>query len=143
MQRLTKEYPLNINEFIDMKYGSVDKNRPCVIYIEGKSWVTPKCKGTYKDAISEIVTNFKDNFKAAIHSTDDFYNKFLFDFDIKSNLLKENKKSFMSFELLIKQNGDVLTLNDIKTKVEMLLGGTTNNLVEDFNKHIFILEKRK
>lgn len=36
MKRLNKEYSLDINEYIDVKYGSVDKFNPIVIYITCK-----------------------------------------------------------------------------------------------------------
>lgn len=36
MKRLNKEYSLEINEYIDVKYGSIDKLNPLVIYITCK-----------------------------------------------------------------------------------------------------------
>lgn len=36
MKRLNKEYSLDINEYIDVKYGSVDKLNPLVIYVSCK-----------------------------------------------------------------------------------------------------------
>lgn len=36
MKRLNKEYSLDINEYIDVKYGSVDKLKPIVIYVTCK-----------------------------------------------------------------------------------------------------------
>ena len=33
MKRLNKEYSLEINEYIDVKYGSIDKLNPLVIYV--------------------------------------------------------------------------------------------------------------
>jgi hypothetical protein len=36
MKRLNKEYSLEINEYIDVKYGSIDKLNPLVIYVTCK-----------------------------------------------------------------------------------------------------------
>lgn len=36
MKRLNKEYSLDINEYIDVKYGSIDKLNPLVIYVTCK-----------------------------------------------------------------------------------------------------------
>ena len=36
MKRLNKEYSLEINEYIDVKYGSIDKLNPVVIYVTCK-----------------------------------------------------------------------------------------------------------
>lgn len=36
MKRLNKEYFLEINEYIDVKYGSIDKLNPLVIYVTCK-----------------------------------------------------------------------------------------------------------
>lgn len=36
MKRLNKEYSLELNEYIDVKYGSIDKLNPLVIYVTCK-----------------------------------------------------------------------------------------------------------
>lgn len=42
MKRLNKEYSLDINEYIDVKYGSVDRNNPIVIYVTCKRMDLPR-----------------------------------------------------------------------------------------------------
>ena len=54
MERLNKEYYLNFNDKINLKYGSVNKNLPQVIYVCGSSWITPKFNGEYYSIINSI-----------------------------------------------------------------------------------------
>ena len=57
MKRLNKEYSLDINEYIDVKYGSVDKLNPVVIYVSCKGWVCPECENDYDETINLIFRN--------------------------------------------------------------------------------------
>ena len=59
MERLNKEYYLNFHDKINLKYGSVNKNLPQVIYVCGSSWITPKFNGEYYSIINSIFSKFK------------------------------------------------------------------------------------
>ena len=143
MKRLNKEYSLDFNDYIDVKYGSIDKNNPCVIFLEGKTWIEPNYNGNYISDVNGIVLSFKDKLRDAITNSCDFYNKFIFDFDVKTASLRENKKSFVSFEFLVRQSGTVKSLSEIKPIVVCLFKDIINDLTTDFNNHIFSLSKRK
>ena len=49
MKRLNKEYILDFSNDIDVRFGSVNKDDPKVIYLSGKCWVSPKFEDNYNN----------------------------------------------------------------------------------------------
>ena len=49
MKRLNKEYILDFSNDIDVRFGSVNKDDPKVIYLSGKCWVSPKFEDDYNN----------------------------------------------------------------------------------------------
>lgn len=143
MKRLNKEYSLNINDYIDVKYGSVNRENPIVVYVECKSWICPLYDGDYTSAIDSVVSNCKNMLRKELIRNSKFSNKFFFDFDVKTASLRENKKSFMSFEFLVRQNEKVHNLKDIRDDIEFMFKNVIDCLAVDLNEHIFCLSKRK
>ena len=143
MKRLSKEYCLNINDNIDVKYGSVDKTNPSVIYVNCKSWICPEEQIDYVSAMSEVFNSFKKKLKSVIVKSPYFENKFICDFDIKAASIREKKKKYISFEFLVKQKGIVYSLKEIRNTVEDTFKTIIDNLVIDLKSHTFIVTKGK
>lgn len=143
MKRLNKEYSLDINEYIDVKYGSVDRNNPIVIYVTCKGWICPECADGYDESINLIFNNFKKRLKKSIASSEYFENRFVCDFDLKTVSMRENKKNYISFEFFIKQSKNIYTLKEIKKKIKETFKGIINDLVNDLNYHTFKVTKTK
>lgn len=59
MKRLNKEYKLDVCNHMIVKYGSVNKDNPQVIYVNGKCWVSPKHQMDYEYVISRIEKEMK------------------------------------------------------------------------------------
>ena len=121
MERLNKEYYLNFNDKINLKYGSVNKNLPQVIYVCGSSWITPKFNGEYYSIINSIFSKFKSQLKCAIVASPYFENKFVCDFDLKTASLRENKKNYFTFEFYVKQKNNIIQLKDISNNKLLLI----------------------
>ena len=144
MKRLNKEYSLDINEYIDVKYGSVVKLNPVVIYVSCKGWVCPECENDYDETINLIFNNFKKRLKKSVLNSQHFENRFVCDFDLKTASMRENKKNYISFEFFVKQKGDkIMMLKDLKRKMKDTFKGIINDLVNDLNYHTFKVTKTK
>ena len=144
MKRLNKEYRLDVSDSVVLKYGSVNKDNPQVVYITGKCWIKPTLKNNYKKIIESAEANMRTDIKNIIADNINFTNKFILDFDVSMDDFLINKKKFVSFDFYLRQNetnkkplkklGDVLS-----RKVSVI----ANNMVEMLNENGFQVEKRK
>lgn len=144
MKRLNKEYKLDVCNHIQLKYGSVNRDNPQVIYISGKCWVSPSMKCKYDEVISDIEDKMRKNIKRIIIDGINFDNKLILDFDINTDGLYPNKKKFLSFDFYLKQvEKNKKTLTDLKNLLDRKISTISNNLVYMFNENGFSVEKHK
>lgn len=144
MKRLNKEYRLDVCSHILLKYGSVNKDNPQVVYISGRCWVVPKCKMDYKYVIGMIEKEMRKNIKLFLIDGDNFDNKFILDFDINTDSMLPNEKKFLSFDLYVKQNEDnKKTLKELKEMLNRKISTISNGLVYLFNENDFSVQNKK
>lgn len=144
MKRLNKEYKLDVCNHISLKYGTVNRNNPQVVYISGKCWVSPKREMNYADVIDNIEKGMKRNIKSFLIDGINFDNRFILDFDINTDGLVPSEKKFLSFDFYLRQNEknkkQLSELNDLfKRKVSTI----ANNLVYSFKENDFTINKKK
>ena len=126
MKRLNKEYKLDVCSHVVVKYGSVNKDNPQVVYVSGRCWVSPQIKMNYDDVIYHIEKEMRKNIKLFLMDGINFDKKFLsFDFYLRQN--EANKKSLKGLKNIL--NGRISTV--------------VNNLVYLFKENDFTIEKRK
>lgn len=144
MKRLNKEYKLDICNHVIVKYGSVNKDNPQVIYVSGKCWVSPKHQMDYEYVISRIEKEMKKSIKLFLIDEINFTNRFILDFDINTDKFNIGDKKFLSFDFYLRQNdSDVKKLKDLKEMLSNKVSTVVNNLVYLFKENGFIVEKRK
>lgn len=143
MERLNKEYDINLNKNVRTKYGSINRLNPVVIYINGKSWISPTFDGNYEELVKKIFNSFRKELKMQVNSSPYFENKIICDFDLKISSLKENKKNFLSFEFYIKQKVNVIQLKDMKILIKSTFKTAIDNLVNNLINNSFIMTKDK
>lgn len=143
MKRLNKEYSLDVNEYIDVKYGSIDKLNPVVIYVTCKGWVCPECIDDYDNTIDSIFNEFKKKLKKSIHNSPYFENRFVCDFDLRTASVRENKKNYISFEFFIKQRDKIYSLKEIRKTMKETFKGIIDDLVYNLEKHTLKMTKTK
>lgn len=143
-KRLNKEYKLDVCNHIMVKYGSVNKDNPQVIYVSGRCWVSPQVKMDYKYVIGMIEKEMRKNIKLFLTDGVNFDNRFILDFDITTENMNQYDKKFLSFDLYIRQNEDnKKSLKELKRLLNSRISTITNNLVYLFNENDFTIEKRK
>lgn len=144
MRRFNKEYKLDVCNHMIVKYGSINKDNPQVVYVTGKCWVSPKCEMNYESVISHIEKDMRKNIKLFLMDGINFDKKFILDFDFNcDNLLVGNKK-FLSFDFFIKQNeSNKKTLKQLKPIINDKISTIVNNLVYLLNENDFTITKTK
>jgi hypothetical protein len=129
---------------ISLKYGTVNRNNPQVVYISGKCWLSPLKEMNYSDVIDEIEKEMKKNIKTFFIDDVNFINKFILDFDINTDNLIPKEKKFLSFDFYLRQNEkNKKQLSDLKDLFSRKVSTIANNLVYMFKENDFSIEKRK
>lgn len=144
MKRLNKEYKLDVCKHISLKYGTVNRNNPQVVYVSGKCWVSPLRNMNYVDVISNIEKEMRRNIKTFFIDEINFDNKYILDFDINVDNINPNEKKFLSFDFYLRQNEkNKKQLGDLKDMLNRKVSTIANNLVYMFKENDFSIEKRK
>ena len=144
MKRLNKEYKLDVCKHISLKYGTVNKNNPQVIYVSGKCWISPLHKMNYNSVFSSIEDNMRKNIKTFLIDGINFDNKYILDFNINTDNLIPNEKKFLSFDFYLRQNSiNKKELSEFKDMFNKKISTIANNLVYMFKENNFSIEKYK
>ena len=144
MKRLNKEYRLDVSDSVVLKYGSVNKDNPQVVYITGKCWIKPTLKNNYKKIIESAEANMRTDIKNIMADNINFANKFILDFDVSMDDFLINKKKFVSFDFYLRQNEtNKKPLKKLGDVLSRKVSAIANNMVEMLNENGFQVEKRK
>lgn len=144
MKRLNKEYKLDVCNHISLKYGTVNRNNPQVVYISGKCWVSPQKEMDYSNVINDIEKSMRKNIKSFLIDGVNFDNKFILDFDINIDNLSPKVKKFLSFDFYLRQNEkNKKELADLKELFNRKISTIANNLVYSFKENDFTVDKKK
>ena len=101
-------------------------------------------KEDYAKDIAEIKHVFKQSISDGLCTTDVFDNKYIIDFQVASSGIAINKKSFLSFQFLVRQKRDnVMKLTDVKAKTEKMILNIVDSLKNAILEHNFSLTKTK
>ena len=144
MRRLKKEFKLDVCNHIIVKYGSMNKDNPQVIYVSGKCWVSPQSEMDYESIISDIEKQMRKNIKLFFMDGINFDKKFILDFDVNTDKISVGDKKFLSFDFFVKQNNETTKqLKELKTIITGKVSTIVNNLVYLLKENNFIVAKTK
>lgn len=144
MIRLNKEVKLNSCKNISLKYGSVNKNDPQVIYVSGKMWICPTYDGDFNEPINLVYSKFKKELSRILRNSTVFESRHILDFDLNSENLVRDKKKFFSITFFIKQKSEnLINLNNIKNIVSSDFSYLFNELENDLIENEFEVSKTK
>ena len=144
MIRLNKEIKLNNCKNINLKYGSVNKNDPQVIYVSGKMWLCPTYDGDYEEQVNLFHNSFKNKLKNALSNSIVFDKKHILDFDINPENLIKDKKKFFSISFFLKQKSEkIINLNNIKNIISSNFGYLFKELEDELVENEFEVSKTK
>lgn len=142
--RLNSEKRIDAENF-KLKIGTTNKIDPVVVYVEGRAFISPQEeKEDYSKDISEIKHNFSRAISRNISDSPLFDRKFILDFQVASKGISLSKKSFLSFQFLLRQNKDkILKLKELKENCEGLIKNIVDSLEENIIEHNFVITKTK
>ena len=144
MKRLNKEYKLDVSNNVIIKYGSVNKDNPQVVYVSGKCWVCPTRETDYDNVRSKVESEMRSNIKRIFIDGVNFENRFILDFDISTDGLYPNRKKFLSFDFYLRQKEkNKKSLTDLKKLLDSKVSAISSSMVYTFNQNDFTVEKRK
>lgn len=142
--RLNSEKKIDAENF-KLKIGTTNKIDPIVVYVEGRTFISPiEEKEDYSKDLSKIRHEFSRAISRGISKSPLFDRKFILDFQVASKGVSLNKKSFLSFQFLLRQNKEnVLKLKDLKANCEEMIKAIVSSLEENIIEHNFVLTKTK
>jgi hypothetical protein len=151
METRTKTVRLNSEKTIEhdlfkLKIGTTNKIEPKVIYIEGRTFIQPL---TEKDSYNIEITSMKRKFNKIIQnfisSNNLFSQKYILDFQVAQSGISTLKRSFLSFQFLLRQKDDnkILKLKEIKQKSETDIQNILNDLTMCIKEYDFSVSKTK
>lgn len=144
MIRLNKEVKLNSCKNISLKYGSVNKNDPQVIYVSGKMWICPTYDGDFNEPINLVYSKFKKELSRILRNSTVFESRHILDFDLNSENLVRDKKKFFSITFFVKQKSEnLINLNNIKNIVSSDFSYLFSELENDLIENEFEVSKTK
>ena len=144
MKRLNKEYSIDINPSFKTKYGSTNHKKPEVIYIVGNTYISPSFDSSdYVSEVDELKSSYNKLVNELISEYSSIFDKnCIFDIDVCDNRIKKGKKTFLTFELYLKQK-DCKQLSEIESIIKNISTNLTHNFKEKLNTKNFLCFKNK
>lgn len=144
MRKINSEKKID-NEKFNLKIGTTNRLNPLVVYIEGRTFISPEeDKESYNRDIYEIKRCLKNSITKNIEQCDLFENKFILDFQVAESGVAKNKRSFLTFQFFLRQNKDnVLKVKDVQDYASEVINNIVNSLEKAICEHDFALYKTK
>jgi hypothetical protein len=151
METKTKTVRLNSEKTIEhnlfkIKIGTTNKIEPKVIYFEGRTFIQPlQDKDDYSLDITLIKRKFNKIIQNFVNSNDLFSQKYILDFQVAQSGISTLKRSFVSFQFLLRQKNDnkILKLKDLKQKSENDIQNILEALIKCIRESDFTVSKTK
>ena len=142
-QRLTTEKTIN-HDFFRLKFGTVNRINPPVVYLDGRTFISPiEDMESYNYIIQKIRKSFSTTIGYEVAGNELFDSRYILDFQVANSGVRVGKKSFLSFQLMLKQKGNnVKTFKEIKKLSEKQLITVVDKMVKDISND-FIISKTK
>ena len=146
----TKKQRLNVekkikNDFFNIKIGTVNRLNPEVIYYEVRTFVAPLDEyDNYSCIFAFLRKELSRALTETLKNNDLFTNKFILDFQVANSGVRVNKKSFLTFQLFLRQkDSKLLDLKTIKKVSEPFILNLLEGLKENIINSNFLIAKTK
>ena len=138
MIRKTKQIKLNIMDNLSVKYGTLDKNSPDVLFIRFKGKIIPTIiKNDYTKEIVELKTEFNSIVKNVILNYCDIFdcNKYLCNIEVSEKGVTYKKGSYIKFDVFVRPNEikDIMCYEDVITRMSIEINNEIINILNKLN----------
>ena len=138
MIRKSKQIKLNIMDNLSVKYGTLDKNSPDVLFIRFKGKIIPTIiKNDYTKEIVELKTEFNSIVKNVILNYCDIFdcNKYLCNIEVSEKGVTYKKGSYIKFDVFVRPNEikDIMCYEDVITRMSIEINNEIINILNKLN----------
>lgn len=138
MIRKSKQIKLNIMDNLSVKYGTLDKNSPDVLFIRFKGKIIPTIiKNDYTKEIVELKTEFNSIVKNVILNYCDIFdcNKYLCNIEVSEKGVTYKKGSYIKFDVFVRPNEikDITYYEDVITRMSIEINNEIINILNKLN----------
>lgn len=114
-KRTSKEISVNADSSFTASYGSTNRNNPEVLYITGKTYISPKfTSDSYSESIDTMRDRYVSDVRRILSRYKGFDNRLITNMDVSVKGLRNGKNSFMDFNVYVRQKKDgMLSFNTI------------------------------
>lgn len=142
-QRLSTEKKLN-SDFFRVKIGTMNKSNPQVLYVEGRTFISPQEEDDYYSYMAQFRKNMNKYIVDTINKFGCFDNRYILDFQVANSGIKVGKKSFLSFQLFLRQKQDnIKSLKEMKGTLQNFVDNVLFSLKENIIENGFNIYKTK
>lgn len=132
------------NNIFKMKFGTVNKKNPEVVYIEAKAFISPLDNESNAVALQKIRRDFLFFINEALKNSNVYEPKCILDFQVANSGVQVGKKSFLTFQLLLRQNrNDIKQFKTLKNESMGFIDTISNTLLYLLNNNGFSVTKNK
>lgn len=132
-KKLNKELKLkNVNNF-RITLGTINRENPKVVYVTGRAWAIPPELEDAEYAVDTIKKTLRNSVRNEVSMDLNIDKRYIIDFGLKADSIIPNRRKFISFELLFRQNEvkDIRELTDsFQNKMERITGNLSNKMKE-------------
>lgn len=129
-KRTTKEYKIVDKQFPEMKikYGTLDRNNPEIVYIRTKARITPIVKKKeYNDGVTSVKETFEKLVKSVVRNNSYFEDKHICSIEISENGIAFGKKSHIKYDVYVKPK-EIKKLDEHETEIKSMVFIFNENL---------------
>ena len=123
---------------LSVKYGTLDKNSPDVLFIRFKGKIIPTIiKNDYTKEIVELKTEFNSIVKNVILNYCDIFdcNKYLCNIEVSEKGVTYKKGSYIKFDVFVRPNEikDITYYEDVITRMSIEINNEIINILNKLN----------
>ena len=138
MLRKSKQIKLNIMDNLSVKYGTLDKNSPNVLFVRFKGKIIPTIiKNDYTKEIVELKTEFNSIVKNVILNYCDIFdcNKYLCNMEVSEKGVTHKKGSYIKFDVFVRPNEtkDITYYEDVIKRMSIEINNEIINILNKLN----------
>lgn len=144
MRKIATEKKIN-HPSLRAKIGTMDKKNPESIYIEAGTYIMPTNEICLKkDTMKNIETTFRKKIYNNIKNSPYLTTRYMLDFDVASDRMKLNKKTYINFQCTLQQNiNQMMKLTDISKNTQLYVDSILKDFQDELINSSFVLSKTK
>ena len=135
------------NPYFKLKIGTINKRNPTTFYVEGGTFITPVEDNDvpYKEKISDVYREMVRGIDEMRLSREkkNLNKSFIANIDVADERIKVGKKTYLTFQYYLQQNGDVLPFTDIVADGEEYTKKVLDRIEYSLKENGFAISKTK